>query len=620
MRLNFVSSFAPATAGRLAAAVLASSLALSAQPALATPFTSAFGIAPAARGIASYGVRANGRVVDLGPMRAGATVRVGLLLRNRHEDEIATLARAQGQRGSRYYHAYLTNAQWNAYFAPEETSVARVTQTLQRGGFRIQRIDSNRGLIVATAPVRSAERFFATSIHRMLQRDGAGERYANVTTAVMPAALRGDAVAVVGLHTTDVARYPMQMRRAPAFANRPAAVSPRALAPATYRSTFATTAASPKPVTTTTPSPNPNPDPTIPGGITNIRNLRSGGYGPYAFAKAYDYPSIHGWNGKGQSVGNVISGDFADTDLAAQLSEYGLVHTGTTNRVPVDTNFQPASNGSPDDGESTLDVEAILGLAPGANYYEYLVNTLADVAILDGYNRVVSDNIVGAANSSFGGCEQDDPAFGYAANYVASQGAVKGITFTASTGDTGGESCMGVANGAPGAVIGVSNPATQPYFTAVGGTDLVVNPATAVRVTEIGWTTGGGGVSYFVAEPDWQMKTSGVSASGRNIPDVALDAALETGYSIYQGGDFITGGTSLSSPLMAAMVTEVNEVQGTRNGWINPRLYEIVNAQGYGFAFTDVVGGSNQTAVAVPGYDRVTGIGTPNGFALAGTL
>lgn len=566
----------------------------------------AIGMSPAARGVAGFAPALRG-MRDLGRLRGDAAVRIGIVMRDRHEAELVALTRQQGERGSRYYHRYLNNAQWNAYFAPDEARVHRVAYALEREGFRITRVAPNRQILLADAPARVAERYFKTELHRIAQTSGHGIAYANVTSAIMPAALRTDAVAVGGLHSTDVARYPYHASHDTRFASLFA--HPNA----------STASPSPKPVTTSTPGPNPNPDPTIPGGILNTRRATTGGYGPFAFANAYNYPSLHGYNGRGQNVGNVISGDFLDSDVTIELQEFGFAHTGTKNRVVVDTLFVPATMiMSPDVGESTLDVEAILGLAPGANYFEYLINTLADVAILDGYNRVVSDNVVGVVNSSFGGCEQDDPSFGFSTNYIAMQGAAKGITFSASTGDTGGLGCNGVANGAPGTIPGVQLPSVDYYFTAVGGTDLFTDPMGS-RTGEIGWTTGGGGVSLFESVPDWQANIAGISPTGRNVPDIALDAALETGYNIYQGGNFITGGTSLSSPLFAAMQTEVNQIQGSRHGWINPRLYEILAAQGYGFAFTDVVGGSNQTAVAVPGYDRVTGIGTPNGFALAGT-
>jgi len=589
-------------------------------------YRSAVGTAPAERGIAAYPVARRGGVRDLGRYAWNAPVRLGIVLRYQHEAELAQLTYLQGERGSRYYHRYLSNAQWNAYFAPSEAVVIRTATELERRGLHVKRILPNRTMIDVVGPSGAAERIFGTEIHRIYQAERHGYGYANVRPATMPAFLRGVAVSVAGLHSNDVAFYPASVahlgtRRHDQIVG--VAPRPNLSSPSPSPSPTPT----PRPITTSTPAPNPHPDTPLPTGPTDIRSTNMGGYGPAAYAVAYDLPDLHGYAGHGANVGNVISGDFCDSDLAAQQAEFGITHTGTTNRVVVDSFYVQcvsANFSTGDVGESSLDVQTILGLAPAANFYEYLINTLADLGIEDGYNRVVNDNIVGTVNSSFGGCETDDPSFEFATNYIAMQGAAKGIGFNASTGDTGGNGCNGVTNGAPGSIKGVEAPSVDYYFTGVGGTDLVVNPATGARIGETGWETGGGGVSAIEALPAWQSSvvSGGVNPvlTGRNTPDVAFDAALETGYETVVGGsDGLTGGTSLASPIFCATQTMIDQIQGSRNGWVNPRLYQIVAAQGYGFAFTDVVAGQNQDYVAGPGYDNVTGIGTINGWELAGT-
>ncbi len=105
------------------------------------------------------------------------------------------------------------------------------------------------------------------------------------------------------------------------------------------------------------------------------------------------------------------------------------------------------------------------------------------------------------------------------------------------------------------------------------------------------------------------------------MPDVALDASIQTGYTLVDMGTPVPeGGTSLATPLFASMIAEVDQVQGARNGWLNPRLYQIQNAQGYGFAFRDVTLGTNGTQTAGTGYDQLTGLGSLRGWELAGTL
>src|SRR5205807_1313668 len=96
--------------------------------------------------------------------------------------------------------------------------------------------------------------------------------------------------------------------------------------------------------------------------------------------------------------------------------------------------------------------------------------------IEDGYNRAVSDGFVDVLNSSFGGCETGDTAFDTSTNQIATQGASKGITFAASSGDSGSAECSGST--------GVSSPASDPEFVAVGGTSLAC-PIFSALQTEI---------------------------------------------------------------------------------------------------------------------------------------
>jgi kumamolisin len=579
----------------------------------------AIGRSPADRGIAATATAHRGGYRDLGRYNLAAPTHLGILLRYQHEAELAQLTYLQGERSSPYYHRYLSTAQFNAYFAPSISTVNRIAAQLQRRGFRITRVFPNRTLINVTGTAASTERLFATELHRVYQSSGHGYAYANVTDAKLPAFMKGSVVSVAGIHSTDAAFYPDSLKRSLA-----ARGLGRQIARRLPLRVVAAATPTPKPITTSTPAANPNPEPTLPAGATYVHGTMAG-YGPVAFAASYDEPDMHGYAGLGQNIGNVISGDFADSDLKAQQAEFGVPRSpkATTTRIPVDVYYQAAGNGSADDGESTLDVEAMLGLAYDANYHEYLVNTLADLSIEDGYNKVVSDNAVTVVNSSFGGCEQDDPSFEFATNYIAMQGAALGITFSASSGDTGGNGCAGVTNGAPGLYKGIEAPSANYYFVGVGGTDLVANPTTGARLAETGWETGGGGVSVNNALPSWQAAAVAAATipqtAGRNTPDVAFDASLETGYELYQGGDALTGGTSLASPIFCATQLMVNQVQGSAHGWINPRLYEIYAAQGSGFALYDVIAGQNEDYVASVGYDDVTGLGALDGWDLAGT-
>ena len=77
----------------------------------------------------------------------------------------------------------------------------------------------------------------------------------------------------------------------------------------------------------------------------------------------------------------------------------------------------------------------------------------------------------------------------------------------------------------------------------------------------------------------------------------------------------VGGGTSLAAPIWAGLTALMNDYL-VRNGGgpvgeLNPLLYEI--AQGARLpAFRDVTLGGNAVDDAGPGYDLVTGLGTPD--------
>jgi len=107
---------------------------------------------------------------------------------------------------------------------------------------------------------------------------------------------------------------------------------------------------------------------------------------------------------------------------------------------------------------------------------------------------------------------------------------------------------------------------------------------------------------------------SGLSGSGRHVPDVALVADPSTGFAVsYQGGLARVGGTSLSSPLFAGLLAGALSANGSTSGVgdIHSNLYAAPAK-----AFQDVVTGNNGFAADV-GYDDVTGLGAPRFGALA---
>jgi kumamolisin len=92
------------------------------------------------------------------------------------------------------------------------------------------------------------------------------------------------------------------------------------------------------------------------------------------------------------------------------------------------------------------------------------------------------------------------------------------------------------------------------------------------------------------------------------VPDVAADADPNTGYLVVVNGqETQIGGTSAVAPLYAGLFAAV----GRKLGLVTPKLWQ--NPQ----AFTDITKGSNGAFRAGAGPDPCTGLGVPDGAALA---
>jgi hypothetical protein len=184
----------------------------------------------------------------------------------------------------------------------------------------------------------------------------------------------------------------------------------------------------------------------------------------------------------------------------------------------------------------------------------------------------------------------------------------QGVTFVASTGDCG----------SPG-----EYPACSPSVMAIGGTSLYVNGDNTYQ-SEAGWSGSGGGTSAYESEPTFQQ---GVQSTGkRAIPDVAFDADPNTGVQIYDSYDqanpcFQMGGTSLAVPCWAGLIAIADQGRAAAGGTTLdgpsqtlPALYSLPSGD-----FHDIPSGSNG-ADATPGYDMVTGLGSPNADLLVSDL
>jgi hypothetical protein len=301
--------------------------------------------------------------------------------------------------------------------------------------------------------------------------------------------------------------------------------------------------------------------------------------------------------------------------------------------------------------EALLDVQWAGASAPGATIL-YVFGTDVTQAV----QYAIDQNLAPVVSYSFSGCEQKTGSY-WTAWYrsVARQAAAQGITWLASTGDTGAAGCENQMTDKQG-VSGVwaNAPGTVPEVTAVGGTTFAEGTGTYWSSTsqddgtsalsyipETGWNdtmTGsflnstGGGISKVFSRPTWQTGPGVPADNARHVPDVAFAASgVHDPYLMIIDGTVIqTGGTSAGTPFFAGMLAVLNQyvvANGVQSrpglGNINPRLYQL--AQTTSGVFHDVTSGSNIVPCkpatpdcttgrygysAGPGYDHVTGLGS----------
>jgi subtilase family serine protease len=514
------------------------------------------------------GVRVAPDFRDLGHAPPSLQISLTVMLRYRHQNDLDALVQAQADRSSPSFRHYLTNAQFNAYFAPSIQAYRRVIGVLRAAGLRVVQTFGNRTIVEVSGPSDAVERLFATQIDYGVQA-GHGNRYKNVSDAVMPPALRGIAAAVSGLN--DLV----------SFAPRLQIVDGIAATPQLQR--------------------------------THLRGP-NGALGPLGFSRAYDEPNQHGYDGKGRAIANTFPGDINDGDLKVFLNYFGIKPAHALRRIKVDGGRLGTG-----ELETTLDIETMIATAPGAQVYLYSFRGFTEAYAVDVYNKVVDDNLVDAVNSSWGGCEYFKKKrlghfYAIAANLIFEQGAAKGITFPIATGDSGWTTCM------HDRTIDETTADDATHALAVGGTTLRVD-GNGNWLSETAWRGSAGGVSLVFPLPKYQLDVGNIVGAGRNIPDLSFDANPHTGFAerwhhIWVGA----GGTSLGSPLWVGLEAQMDQYIGGRIGFVNPQLYALEQGPSYGTVFHDIVKGTNGGYRALQGFDLVTGIGTPIGWPLAQAL
>ena len=159
-------------------------------------------------------------------------------------------------------------------------------------------------------------------------------------------------------------------------------------------------------------------------------------------------------------------------------------------------------------------------------------------------------------------------------------------------------------------------------MTSVGGTTLSTD-ADGGWLAEQGWydvplTQGSaGGASTLFARPSWQSGgLAGGPHSRRLVPDVAAVADPFTGVKfVFRQEVVVGGGTSQAAPIWAGLAAIINQLLADSGieplGDANPLLYRLADGSAEP-GFRDIQLGGNAVTRPVPGYDMVTGLGSPN--------
>jgi subtilase family serine protease len=583
---------------------------------------------------------------------AGGNIGFRVYLAWNNPSALEALAQAVSNPASSNYGSYLTPEQFRQQFAPSQAQVGTVQAWLRSQGFTVEYTPQNNHYVSAEGTVAQAAAAFSTtfgmySIQGLTLRSPAAE-------VSIPDTLAGVVSGVIGLddsaqlvhtnHTTGDAPPPAAFVSAEpcsSYWGQQQAVG--------FTDPYGT-----------------GPLPYAPCGYT-----------PQQIKGAYGLGST-GLDGSGQTV--AIIDAYAAPTIAADVDQWSInrgiptLHGGQFSQVVAPGTYNHPERGLKQDpqgwyGEETLDVEAVHGMAPGVDIvFVGAPNNFQDLDAA--LNHVVDRSLAQIVSNSYGwDTEVLPPGFIKPFEDTILQGAIEGIGIYFASGDNGDESLVE-------GYITTDWPASSPFVTAVGGTTLAVG-STNNYLFETGWGTdtskwtgttwsptppgtwlygGGGGVSQIFGEPSYQVGVvpssvfSAQGRTGRAVPDVSANADPNTGYPIGETqtfpdgtvkySEYRIGGTSLACPLVAGIMALADQSIGKPHGFANPVFYSHPGA------FTDVVSPASTVAVVrtnyvnsidasgglsyvlrtanqtlslhtTPGYDDVTGLGSPTAAILS---
>lgn len=517
--------------------------------------------------------------------------------------DLQALLAAQQNAASPLYHQWLTPTQFAARFGMAPSDLEKVKSWLQQQGFSVDWVARSRNMIRFSGNVGQVEAAFGTEIH--YYNVNGTRHFAPNSSLTLPSALTPTVLSVRNL---DDFRPQSHVRL-----NSSRRVKPNFTSSISGAVFFA------------------------PGDIATIYNVS---------------PLYHsGYNGAGQSIAIVGQSAVQLSDLQNFQNAAGLAIKDPTLLLVPDTGTSTVVSG--DETESDLDLEWSDAMAPGASIFFVYTGSSNNAGAFDALEYAVDYNIAHIVSSSYGTCEAD--LGGATLESTFQQAASQGQTIIAASGDDGSTDCYGIQgiSGTQQEALAVDYPASSPYVTGMGGTEISTTADNGAYLTsgsayweaqgssdilssalqyipEIAWnddsptnglSAGGGGKSTLFDKPSWQAGVSGIPADGkRDVPDIAVNSAPDNpGYLFctsdtsdwFQGqaascnsgfrdastGDLtFAGGTSFAAPIFSGMLAIINQKQNytTGQGLINPTLYSLASNSGtYSAAFHDITSGNN---------------------------
>ena len=560
---------------------------------------------------------ANGRVTRLGAAPSSQQLSLVLPL----NADISGLERFANQVttvGSPLYGDYQPIATLARRFGASTGERTKVLHYLRRIGATHVKIDATGLFADAMMRVSVAQRTFGTSLARY--KSARATRFvAPATGARIPTALSGAVTGVVGLDTRPVFGGSLQTVANAGKLPRTAAKFGTDNFPSGYQERTGTATGCPA-------------------------ALADRGFTPNEYLTAFDYAPLQasGVTGQGESVALIEIDGFRYSDLQAFASCFSLP-------VPQINGYgvglkHPLAPG----GETTLDLEVLDAAAPGLKEVDVYESQARASDVLEALTAPLQNrgHVPDVISASLGTCE---PALAISigesgvrsAEGALALAAASGISVLAASGDDGSSACVG--RDGPLDALAVSYPASSPYVTGVGGTNVSLTAANTIQAQTV-WndapydvTAGGGGLSGLFKRPSYQ--NGFVAASRRAVPDVSMLADVLPGYDIYcsarectsvGGGNpwIAVGGTSAASPLLAgglALVDELLREHGRQGvGLANSLLYQAERRYAATGVIDDITTNDNDLGpyipdgnhkplgccTAGPGYDYASGLGT----------